>query len=116
MFDGVLAAVEKQLLSTGDLTSLIDDMNNLILRNASDPLSGRQSLTACMNLLKSAVEAISSYPLSSLVAPPPSSRRLLDARAPGGGGGMRVRLSDGSGPEELWEVWRSVLNSLLKVG
>lgn len=119
LFDQLLNALSQQLLSTNDVTSLIDDMNNLILRNASDPSSGRQSLTNAINLLKAAVEAISSYPLAAFKSPP-ASRRLLSshpsapALAPSAGG-MHVRLSDGNGPEEMWEAWRAVFNSLLRI-
>ena len=39
-------------LSTNDITSIVDDMNNLMSLNASDPTSSRQSLTSTMKVLQ----------------------------------------------------------------
>ena len=70
-----------------------------------------------MKVLQAVVEAINSYPLAAR-AQEPSSRSLLETSSTGSGvraGAMRVRLSDGSGAEELFQAWRAVIYSLLKI-
>jgi hypothetical protein len=91
-------------------------MNNLMSLNASDPTSSRQSLTSTMKVLQAVVKAINSYPLAAR-AQESSSRSLLETSSLGSGraGAMRVRLSDGSGAEELFQAWRAVIYSLLKI-
>ena len=104
-------------LSTNDVTSLIDDMNNLMSLNASDPTSAHQTLTNTMRMLQAVVQAIGSYPLAARV-PDVYSRRLLESSGDDTGipaSGMRLHLSDGNGAEELFQAWRAVLNSLLRI-
>jgi hypothetical protein len=104
-------------LSTNDVTSLIDDMNNLMSLNASDPTSAHQTLTNTMKMLHAVVQAIGSYPLAARGSDT-FSRRLLESSGRDTGisaSGMRVRLSDGNGAEELFQAWRAVLNSLLRI-
>ena len=69
-----------------------------------------------MRVLQAVVEAINSYPLAAR-AQEPSSRSLLETSSLGSGraGAMRVRLSDGSGAEELFQAWRAVIYSFLKI-
>lgn len=85
--------------------------------NATAPDSAHQSLTNTMKVLHAVIQAIGSYPLAAKITDP-SSRRLLESSSRSNGvqrGGMRTRLSDGNGAEELFQAWRSVLNSLLRI-
>lgn len=110
-------ALSQQLLSTNDVTSLVDDMNNLMSLNASDSSSAHQSLTSTMRVLHAVVQAIGSYPVAAKV-PSTFSRHLLESsnHAPGArASAMHLRLSDGNGAEELFQAWRAVLNSLLRI-
>ena len=83
--------------------------------NSSDSTSAFQSLTSTMRVLQAVVQSISNYALAASVKP---ARRLLDSgshAASTHSSGMSVRLSDGSGAEELFQAWRAVLNTLLKI-
>jgi hypothetical protein len=102
-------------LSTNDITSLVDDMYNFMSLNSSDPTSAFQSLTTTMRVLQAVVQSISNYALAASVKP---SRLLLDSSnhaANTHSSGMSLRLSDGSGAEELFQAWRAVLNTLLRI-
>jgi hypothetical protein len=110
-------------------------MYNFMSLNASDPSSAYQSLTTTTRVLQAVVEAIGSFPLAAKVKP--AARHLLDGGSHGAGahtGSMRLRLIDGSGAEvhiwllslqlqissdsrcqELFQAWRAVLTTMLKI-
>ena len=100
-------------LSTNDITSLVDDMYNFMSLNASDPTSAFQTLTDTMRVLHAVVQSIDSYPLAAKAKD--ASPRSLAVDSGSRSGGMRLRLADGSGAEELLQAWRAVLSTLLRI-